>query len=190
MMKISEKALEKTEKALEKMKARLTLETCMARLRSGLIIPYLRNSSEAKACGWKIDDDGVLTRTVETSMDDCIFPGGTALIEAYDTSRVCVLTSNISANDDEMNKERELSMTVDNSAALVLYSNWRFACARYLSKLAQDFEEAAKMLVEDKTPFRFISAILALSLLNSGNISQENANELALIVKTWEFLHQ
>jgi hypothetical protein len=46
------------------------------------------------------------------------------------------------------------------------------------------------MLDEDKTPFRFISAILALSLLNFGSISQENANELTLIVKTWKFLHQ
>jgi len=46
------------------------------------------------------------------------------------------------------------------------------------------------MLDEDKTPFRFFSAILALSLLNSGSISQENANELALIMKTWKFLHR
>ena len=182
MMKISKKEL-------EKMRARQTLENCMARLRNGLVIPYLRNSSETKAIGWKIDDNGVLTSVVKTSMDDCIFPGGTKLIEAYDMSRAYVLTSNISANDDEMDKERKLEMAVGSGGTYVFYTNWRMACSRYLSKLAQDYKEAAKMLDEDKTPFRFFASILALSLLNSGSISQGDANELMLIVKTWKYLH-
>lgn len=147
-----------------------------------LLVPYIRNSEQAKVLGISINEHGRLERLYLSPADELIFPGGERLIALFDISRE-YLVEKYSDEDEVLRFEKSCVQEY------VLCANWRTSCKRYLNAILEDTDKAVKMFIDEKTPWILHSALMSLGLYCFDNMPSEYLNQAANLVIAWKFVH-
>jgi len=145
-------------------------------LRENLILPYIRESENAKALGWTVENDQLIES--DGSYYEGVFPdslrrSGHELIDHMDSVRKAMIQDkHVTATNEEMATAAKMESTFASMNQLVVpYANWRIKCSEYLHVLAKSSVLAFDKFMADDNPYNLYGAIMALSTMYKGSIS-------------------
>ena len=153
-------------------------------IRKRIVIPYIRESEEARKMGRTIVND----RLIESESSKGVFPDslhgeGHDLIFFLDCVYKTMLHDKRTISMcEEMKKEAKLEAELTTAESkLPLYANWRIACSEYLHSLAVSSSQTFEKFIADKNPHKLIGSIMALNLLyKSSSVATHTGKLLAI----------
>ena len=163
-------------------------------LRINLVLPFVRESAQAKAIGWTVEDAQLIEALGETEWSSMLFPlsiheGGNELMGFFDNARFALLNNaDVTTRCEEMAREARMDSQLTREYRVMAYSLWRMACRKYLYLLAKSSDDALKNFTGDSSPYKLYGAIMALSLAYKGEIDESTTGCLAILLAVYLLL--
>ena len=167
----------------------------LEKLRRNLVLPFVRESAQAKAIGWTVEDTQLIEMLGETECSYMLFPlsiheGGDELRKAFDSTRFALLNdADVTTRCEEMAREARMDSQLTREYRVMAYSLWRMACRKYLYLLAKSSDDALKNFTGDSSPYKLYGAIIALVLAYKEEIDESTTDCLAILLAVYNRTH-